>query len=114
VRKNVLLLIALVVLSLLVVSGCGVTVTPGGGPVITTGQVKICTYNGNYYGEVWIDGVYQGYYIDGSGWWGPYCTGWITLTLNQTHTIELWDSTSGTTYFGAFTPTFNGQTITLQ
>lgn len=97
-------------------SGCGVTITGGGGGVITpplTGQIQICTYNPSYYGELYIDGVYQGVYIDGSGWAGPNCSGWINVTLNQAHTIELWDSWAGTTYFGTFTPTSSWQTITL-
>ncbi|MCD6155661.1 MAG: hypothetical protein J7J32_01255 [Candidatus Atribacteria bacterium] len=117
-RKNilVLLLVTLMGLLLLGVSGCGVTVTPGGGGIVTpplTGQIQICTYNPSYYGELYIDGVDQGVYIDGSGWAGPNCSGWINVTLNQTHTVELWDSWVGTTYFGTFTPTFSGQTITL-
>ena len=111
----VVFLIGLLGLALFMMSGCGVTITGGGGGVITpplTGQIQICTYNPSYYGELYIDGVDQGVYID--GWWGPNCSGWITVALNQTHSVELWDPAWGiTTYSDTFVPTFNGQTITL-
>ncbi|HQE26084.1 MAG TPA: hypothetical protein PKZ70_08755, partial [Candidatus Atribacteria bacterium] len=89
-------------------SGCSVTVTP------RHGDIKICTDDSDIYGYVYIDDEYTGYCIDGAEWW-EYCpnctTGWITVTLNQRHKLEVWDSFDGTTYIGSFTPTSDGQEI---
>ncbi|MCX7667695.1 MAG: hypothetical protein N2Z84_02040 [Atribacterota bacterium] len=101
----------LVLLSLLfLVAGCsGVVIVGPEVPVM--GDVKICTQNSSIYGYVSIDGVDTGCRID--GWGGPYCTGYIRLELDRTHTVEVWSPGDGTTYYGSFRPTYSGQTINL-
>ncbi|MGC8777896.1 MAG: hypothetical protein ACP5Q4_04390, partial [Candidatus Caldatribacteriaceae bacterium] len=75
------------------------------------GDVKICTHDGYIYGYVYVDGRDTGYRID--GWGGPYCTGYIRVELDRTHTVEVWSASDGTTYYGSFRPTYSGQTIEL-
>jgi len=97
-----------VVLLLALLSGCEVTV----GPEPVPGRIKICTNDKDIYGYVDIDNSPTGYCIDGAEWDCPKCTtGWITVILNQRHTIKVWDSWDGITYSGSFTPTYDGQTI---
>ena len=107
-RKYVLLGLAVVLLAALL-SGCSVTVTP------RHGDIKICTDDPSIYGDVYIDDEYTGYCIDGAEWW-EYCpnctTGWITVTLNQRHKLEVWDPESRTaTYDELFTPARDGEVI---
>ena len=106
-RKYVLLGLAVVLLAALL-SGCSVTV----GPKPTPGEIKICTDDSDIYGDVYIDGEYTGYCIDGAEWECPSCTtGWITVTLDQRYTLKVRDSFYGTTYDGSFIPTRDWQEI---
>ncbi|NSW75678.1 MAG: hypothetical protein HPY68_02670 [Candidatus Atribacteria bacterium] len=101
----------LVLLSLIfLVAGCSGVVIVGPEPPIM-GDVKICTYSSYIYGYVYIDGRDTGSQID--GWGGPYCTGYIRVELDRTHTIEVWSALDGITYSGSFRPTYSGQTITI-
>ncbi len=104
-RKYLLLGLG-VVLLLALLSGCEVTV----GPEPVPGRIKICTDDPHIVGYVYIDGDRHDY-ID--GWAGYSCTGWITVILNQRHSLEVRNSIDGTTYSGSFTPTHEGQTITI-
>ncbi len=108
-RKYVLLGLAVVLFAALL-SGCSVTV----GPKPRYGEIKICTNDPDIYGYVYIDDEPTEYCIDGAGWW-EYCpnctTGWIPVTLDQRHKLEVWDSFSGITYSGSFTPHNDGETI---
>ncbi len=106
-RKFVTIVLPLVALALSL-SGCSGMIIVG--PEVT-GDVRICTYDSYIYGYVYIDGLNTGYSID--GWGGPSCTGWIRVTLDTRHTVEVWSSLDGTTYSGSFRPTYSGQTITL-
>ena len=107
-RKYLLLGLG-VVLLLALLSGCEVTV----GPEPRYGEIKICTDDRASYGYDYIDDDSTVYCIDGAEWDCDSCTtGWITVTLDQRHYLEVWDSESGTTtYHKWFTPTRDGQVI---
>ena len=104
-RKYVLLGLAVVLLAALL-SGCSVIPAP------RYGNIKICTDDSDIYGDVYIDGEYTGYCIDGAEWECPSCTtGWITVTLDQRYTLKVRVSFYGTTYDGSFIPTRDWQEI---
>lgn len=106
-RKYVLLGLAVVLLAALL-SGCSVTV----GPEPRYGDIKICVREDSVIsGWVYIDGEAMYEYVD--GWYGPYCTGWIPVTLDQRHYLEIWNPRDGTIYSASFTPTYDGRTFTL-
>ncbi len=102
-RKYLLLGLAVVLFAALL-SGCSVTV----GPEPTPGRIKICTNDYYIVGYVYIDGERYDFIY---GWGVTCCTGWITVTLNKRHSLEVWNSIDGTTYSCSFTPTYDGQTI---
>ncbi|MGQ9747007.1 MAG: hypothetical protein ACUVQZ_04485 [Candidatus Caldatribacteriaceae bacterium] len=107
-KKLPLFLILVVFLSL--VMGCsGVVIVGPEVPVM--GDIRICTYNSYIYGYVYVDGLNTGYRID--GWGGPYCTGYIRVELDRTHTVEVRSPIDGLTYYDSFRPTFSGQRIDL-
>ena len=104
-RKYVLLGLVVVLFAALL-SGCSVTV----GPKPVPGKIRICTDDPYIVGYVYIDNTPTEYYID--GWGETNCTGWINVTLNQKHTLEVWNSTDGTTYYSdSFTPHNDGEII---
>ncbi|MEN3186399.1 MAG: hypothetical protein ABDK94_10360 [Atribacterota bacterium] len=92
------------------VAGCSGTLIVGPG-VPVMGNVRICTYDAYIYGYVYIDGQDTGYRVD--GWGGPYCTAYIRMELDRTHSLEVWSPIDGITYSGSFRPTYSGQTITI-
>lgn len=96
----------------LFLAGCSGTVIVGPG-VPVFGDIRICTYDRYVYGYVYLDGRDTGYYIDGAGWAGSYCTGYIRVELNRRYRVEVWDPRDGVTYNRFHTPTRDGQTITL-
>ena len=107
-RKYVLLGLAVVLFAALL-SGCSLVVEPAP----RYGEIKICTDDRSIYGYVYIDDEPTEHCIDGADWWEhcSNCTEWITVTLDQSHSLEVWDSIDGTTYSGSFTPHNHGEVI---
>lgn len=104
-RRYVILgLVAVLLLALL--SGCEMTVDPIP-PVY--GSIKLCVREGSVIsGWVYIDGEDKNKYVD--GWYGPFCTDWIRMTLDKEHLLEIRGSR---TWRAWFTPTREGQIFTL-
>ncbi|BER92884.1 MAG: hypothetical protein PWP42_308 [Candidatus Atribacteria bacterium] len=110
VNRKVLVLVVLFLTSAFVAVGCDVTIV---GPPLVFGDVRVCTSNSSYYARVYIDGNLVGI-IDGWGMYAPQCTGWYSITLNETHRVVLRDVNTGVILVDRWvTPTYDGYTIEI-
>ncbi|MCX6090452.1 MAG: hypothetical protein NTX88_08835 [Candidatus Atribacteria bacterium] len=105
-KRTVLLLVLVLVAAALLMPGCTIVVPiPDGGG---SGTIRICGYDRNVWGTVYIDDVNVGY-IDGDLYtFDPDCVSRY-LTLGVMHQVELYNSTYGDVFEGVITPSYDGQ-----